>query len=145
MPRVQEGMIVEPRPVSQLVPGDVVQHYSTWEQTYGDAVRRRVVKIEFGPDMREHEHVVTYVDVYDRDADPYDVREKSGRVVDVVVGHAPQDRALIIDILCAAQGDAYRGWYEKDRYGREAVDRAMAAAADAPVPAAALTGNEQSS
>jgi len=36
-------------------------------------------------------------------------------------------RSVVIDMLCAAQGEHYRAWYEGAHpYGPQAVDRAMA-------------------
>jgi len=37
-------------------------------------------------------------------------------------------RKIIIDILCAAQGEAFREFYENRDYGQQAVDRAIVAA-----------------
>lgn len=77
--------------------------------------------------------------------------DDEGNAASVERGHHPGERAIllveapaaagdatpviarseIIDILCAAQGEAFREWYEGrpgDPYGPEAMDRAMAAA-----------------
>ena len=83
--RVREGRIVERRQIEALKPGDLVQHYSTWEQTYGDPIRREVVKVEHGPDVREHDLVVTWRDPAG-EHEGYQTREKPSTKVDVIVG-----------------------------------------------------------
>lgn len=86
-PRVREGRIVERRAIEELRDGDLVQHYSTTEQTYGDAIRLIYVDRDHIPDTREHGWVVTWRDP-DGERDDYQTRVKPGMKVDVIVGTA---------------------------------------------------------
>lgn len=86
--RVVGRRVVESRRVVDLRPGDLVQHYSTWEQTYGDPVRREVVEVA---SRGENRCVVTWR-IPDSESiphgtrDDYTSRAKPDATVDVIVG-----------------------------------------------------------
>ncbi len=76
--RLREGRCVCPTEEADIRPGDLVQHYSTWDQTYGDPMRREVVAVD--------DDGVTWRDP--SGGDEYKTRRGS-RPVDRIVGTPP--------------------------------------------------------
>ena len=117
--RVREGRVVVRRAIEALKPGDLVQHYSTWDQTYGDPIRREVVNLEYGPDVREHDLVVTWRDP-DGESVDYQTRAKPDAKVDVVVRPA-RTRDSKVEMPFKGDYDDAVEWCERtaDDYGSE--------------------------
>lgn len=129
---VREGRLVERRAVEDLKQGDLVQHYSTWEQTYGEPIRRVVVDVKPVPFDDQNRLLVTWHDPADGDSpvDDFDTRMRRGGMVDLIIGDPPPPPITEDEVDVA--WEAWHGsWRDGAMTGREGMRRALLAFLDA--------------